>query len=229
MQAITPKTKALLLNFPSNPTGSVMTRSQINDVIETASDNDILVVSDEAYEDIVYDGHQHTCAAEINYDNVIVVSSFSKTFAMTGFRLGYVLSTPELITPISLVHQQNTACANTPSQMAAEKALQLDSSYRKPMMTELDLRRKATIETFTSVEGISLHNDPVGAFYIFPNVSKTGMSGDEFSEFLLKECQIVVVPGSGFGTSTNDYVRISYGFLSPEDILEAGSRIKSCL
>ncbi|NHJ01926.1 MAG: pyridoxal phosphate-dependent aminotransferase [Candidatus Heimdallarchaeota archaeon] len=229
IESLTPKTKAILLNFPSNPTGSVMTRSQIKDVVETAADNKIVVISDEAYEDIVYDKHKHTCAAEIDYENVIVISSFSKTFSMTGFRLGYVLGIQELIKPISLVHQQNTACANTPSQMAAIKALHLHPSIRDPMMLELNKRRKETIKVFTSIEGISLQNDPLGAFYIFPNVSDTGMNGDEFSKFLLEKCQVVVVPGSGFGNTTKDFVRVSYGFLNPEEIQEAGSRIKSLI
>ncbi len=227
-EAITPKTKALVLNFPCNPTGSIMSREQIRAVIQVAADKGVIVISDEAYEALIYNGHKHTCAAEIDYENVIVISSFSKTYSMTGFRIGYVLGSPELISPISLVHQYNTACANTPAQIAARIALQSPSSIRDPMMKELIERRIETIKAFTSVKGIELKYNPLGAFYIYPNVSGLGMDGTEFSEFILENCQIIVVPGIEFGTTTPDHVRVSYGFLNQEDIREAGTRIQSC-
>lgn len=227
-EAITSKTKALVLNFPCNPTGSTMTRQQIRSVVEVAADKGILIISDEAYESITYNGHQHTCAAEIDYDNVIVISSFSKTYCMTGFRVGYVLAPPEILSSISLVHQYNTACANSPAQIAARIALRSPSSIRDSMMKELIKRRTETIRAFTSTKGIELNYNPLGAFYIYPNVSGLGMDGTEFSESLLEKCQIVVVPGSEFGTSTPDHIRVSYGFLNQEDIREAGKRIQSC-
>jgi aspartate/methionine/tyrosine aminotransferase len=227
-EAITSKTKALVLNFPCNPTGSVMTRDQIRAVVEVAADKGILIISDEAYESITYNGHQHTCAAEIDYDNVIVISSFSKTFCMTGFRIGYVLAPPEILSSISLVHQYNTACANSPAQIAARIALHSPSFIRDSMMKELAKRRTETIKAFSSINGIELNYNPLGAFYIYPNVSGLGMDGTEFSEFLLEKCQIVVVPGSEFGNATPDHVRVSYGFLNQEDIQEAGTRIQSC-
>ncbi|MFX0014186.1 MAG: pyridoxal phosphate-dependent aminotransferase [Promethearchaeota archaeon] len=227
-EAITSKTKAIVLNFPCNPTGSVMNRDQIRAVVETAADEGIIIISDEAYESIFYNDHKHTCAAEIDYENVIVISSFSKTYCMTGFRVGYLLGHPDFLTSISLVHQYNTACANTPAQIAAKIALQSPSSIRKPMMKELDERRKEAIRAFSSVEGIELNYDPLGAFYIYPNVRGLGMDGTEFSEFILNNCQIVVVPGTEFGTTTVDHIRVSYGFLNQEDIREAGSRINEC-
>ncbi|MFX0208433.1 MAG: pyridoxal phosphate-dependent aminotransferase [Candidatus Hodarchaeota archaeon] len=227
-EAITSETKAIVLNFPCNPTGSVMTRDQIKAVIEVAADKGILIISDEAYEAITYNSHQHTCAAEIDYDNVIVISSFSKTYCMTGFRIGYVLAPPEILSSISLVHQYNTACANSPAQIAARIALHSPPSIRDIMMDELTKRRTETITAFTSIEGIELNYNPLGAFYIYPNVSGLGMDGTEFSEFLLEKCQIVVVPGLEFGNSTPDHVRVSYGFLNREDIREAGTRIRSC-
>ena len=226
--AITSNTKALVLNFPCNPTGSVMTREQIQAVVETAADKGVIIISDEAYEAITYDGHEHTCAAEIDYDNVLVISSFSKTYCMTGFRVGYVLGHPELIAPISLVHQYNTACANSPAQIAARIALQSPSSIRDAMMKELIERRAITIKAFTSVEGIELNYNPLGAFYIYPNVKGTGMDGTEFSEYVLENCQVVVVPGTEFGTTTNDHIRVSYGFLDQASINEAGTRIEAC-
>ncbi len=227
-EAITSKTKALVLNFPCNPTGSVMSREKIRAVVEIAADRGVIVISDEAYEAINYDGHRHTCAAEIDNENVLIISSFSKTFCMTGFRVGYVLGPPELLTSISLVHQYNTACANTPSQIAAKIALQSPASIREPMMKELTERRAETIKAFTSVEGIELNYLPLGAFYIYPDVSGTGMDGQEFSDFVLKNCQVVVVPGSEFGNSTKDHIRVSYGFLDQADIREAGSRMEAC-
>lgn len=226
-EAITSKTKALVLNFPCNPTGSVMSREQIRAVVEVAADKGVIVISDEAYEAITFNGHKHTCAAEINYDNVIIISSFSKTYCMTGFRVGYVLAPPELLSPISLVHQYNTACANSPAQIAARIALHSPSSIRDAMMKELIERRKETIKAFTSVEGIELNYNPLGAFYIYPNVRGLEMDGKEFSELLLENCQVVVVPGTEFGTATPDHVRVSYGFLNEEDIREAGTRIQS--
>ncbi|UCG90301.1 MAG: pyridoxal phosphate-dependent aminotransferase [Candidatus Heimdallarchaeota archaeon] len=227
-EAITSKTKALVLNFPCNPTGSVMSREEIRAVVETAADKGIIIISDEAYEAITFNGHKHTCAAEIDYDNVIIISSFSKTYCMTGFRVGYVLAPPELLSPISLVHQYNTACANSPAQIAAKIALHSPSSIREVMMKKLIERRAETIKAFTSVEGIKLNYNPLGAFYIYPDIGGLGMNGTEFSEFLLENCQIVVVPGTEFGTTTPNHVRISYGFLNQKDIREAGTRIHSC-
>ena len=225
-QAVTKKTKAIIINFPSNPTGSVLTSKQIRDVVETAADNKIIVISDESYEDIVYEGHVHTCAAEIDYENVIVLSSFSKSYAMTGFRVGYALGHSDLIDPVSLVHQNNTACATTLSQIAANIALQSPKTMQDPLINELTHRRTETIKAFTSINGVTLTNNPLGTFYIYPNVKGTGMDGNEFSEFLLKNCHIVVVPGNEFGNSTNDHIRVSYGFLNQKEIKEASSRMK---
>jgi aspartate aminotransferase len=227
-ESISSKTKALVLNFPSNPTGCVMNRDQVRALVETASDNDIIVIADESYEEIIYDGYKHTCAAEFNDEKVIILSSFSKTYCMTGFRVGYATGPPELLSPIYLVHQMNTACASTPSQIAAKIALQSPQSIRDPMMKELSERRKVTINAFTSIEGIELNYTPLGAFYIYPNVSGTGMDATRFSEFLLENCQIVVVPGDEFGTATPDHVRVSYGFLDQSGIREAGLRMQKC-
>jgi aspartate/methionine/tyrosine aminotransferase len=226
-EAITPKTKAILLNFPCNPTGSVMNSSEIRSIVEMAADNGIIVISDEAYEYITYEGHKHTCAGEFDHDNVLVVSSFSKSFCMTGLRLGFVVGPSNLLKPISLVHQINTACANTPAQMAAMIALRYPRSIRESMMNELEKRRTETIKAFTSVEGIEMNYNPLGAFYIFPNVKGTGMNGSEFSDYLLENGQIVVVPGREFGSNSEDHIRVSYGFLNQNDIKEAGTRMNT--
>jgi aspartate/methionine/tyrosine aminotransferase len=226
-ESISSKTKALVLNFPSNPTGCVMNRDKVRSVVEMATDNDIIVIADESYEEIIY-GHKHTCAAEFNDEKVIILSSFSKTFCMTGFRVGYAVGHPDLISPIYLVHQMNTACASTPAQIAARIALQSPQSIRDPMMKELNERRNETIKAFTSIDGIELNYNPLGAFYIYPDVGGTGMSGNQFSEFLLENCQIVVVPGDEFGTTTPNHVRVSYGFLNRSGIKEAGLRMQNC-
>lgn len=228
-EAITPRTKAMVLNFPSNPTGSVMNRHQLRAVVETAADRGILVISDESYEFITYDDHKHTCAAEFSYDNVLVVSSFSKTYAMTGFRVGYVVGAKALIPPILLVHQHNTACASTVSQLAAKIALEFPPTIRDGLLQELSTRRTATIEAFTSVDGIELNYSPKGAMYIYPDVSGTGMDGTEFSEYLLDQAQVVVVPGEEFGSIGQNHVRVAYGFLEVSEIQEAGARIKEVL
>ncbi|MFW9854086.1 MAG: pyridoxal phosphate-dependent aminotransferase [Candidatus Thorarchaeota archaeon] len=224
-EAITPRTKALVLNFPNNPTGSVMDRSQIRAIVETAADKGILVISDESYEFITYEGHEHTCASEFSSENVLVVSSFSKTYAMTGFRVGYVVGPRTLIPHILLVHQHNTACTTTVSQYAAKIALESPPSIREALVQELAARRLATINAFTSIDGIELTYTPKGAFYIFPDVSGTGMDGTEFSEYLLKHAQIVVVPGQEFGSIGKNHVRVAYGFLEVSEINEAGKRI----
>lgn len=227
-EQITDKTKAIVLNFPCNPTGSVMTRNQIKAIIEIAEEKNIIVISDESYEQILYDGHEHTCSAEFGYENTIVISSFSKSYCMTGLRLGYVFGKKDLISPILLVHQQNTACASTPSQMAAIIALKSGPTIREPIMKELGTRRKAVIEAFTNIPGIKLHYNPLGAFYIYPDVSGTGMDGEKFSEFALNEAKVVVVPGTEFGSTKNN-IRVSYGFLSVENIIIAGERLKTAL
>jgi aspartate/methionine/tyrosine aminotransferase len=148
---------------------------------------------------------------------------------MTGFRIGYALGPSDLISSILIVHQNNTACASTPSQITANIALHSPSSIQASILEELAKRRKETIKAFTSIEGVKLTNNPLGTFYIYPNVKGTGMNGSEFSEFMLHNCQVVVVPGNEFGNSTDDYIRVSYGFLNQDDIIEAGSRMKSCL
>ncbi|MHA1974687.1 MAG: pyridoxal phosphate-dependent aminotransferase [Candidatus Hodarchaeales archaeon] len=227
--SITKKTKFLVFNFPCNPTGSVMDRASIKAVIETATDSGVTVISDEAYESLTYNDHKHTCAAEFDQQNVILLSSFSKTFAMTGLRIGYVVAPPKFLKPISLVHQINTACANTPSQLAASYALSSYDSFVRPLVEELDKRRQATVKAFTSIDGIKLSYQPLGAFYIYPDISGTGMTGSEFSEYLLKECQIIVVPGTEFGLATPNNVRISYGFLNISEIEEAGARMLDIL
>lgn len=228
-EAITSKTKILLLNFPCNPTGSVMSRQKMKNVIETANDAGVLIIADDAYEGLTYENHRHVCAAEFDQENVLILSSFSKTYCMTGFRIGYAIGSLNYIKPISLVHQLNTACASTPSQIAAKIALQSPPSIRNAMLKELANRRIEVIKAFTSIDGITLNYNPLGAFYIYPEISGTGMTGNQFSEYILNQAKIIVVPGNEFGDITTNNIRVSFGYLSVPEIIEAGFRLKNCL
>ncbi|MFX0212278.1 MAG: aminotransferase class I/II-fold pyridoxal phosphate-dependent enzyme, partial [Candidatus Hodarchaeota archaeon] len=225
---ITPKTKLIHINFPSNPTGSVMSRNEIKRIVDIAAEHDLILLSDEAYEKIVYEGHTHTCVAEFGYENTIIIGSFSKSYAMTGFRLGYVCAPASLMPSIAKVHQLNTACANTAAQWAAYTGVN-SPDLTDSILRQLIERRDAGIDKFGSIPGISIDYDPLGAFYIFPNVSGTGMDGTEFSKFCLEKAGVVVVPGIEFGRTGKDHVRISYGSASPGNIQLAADKIQQIL
>ncbi len=225
---ITSKTKLIHINFPSNPTGSVMSRKEIQEIVDIAAEHNLILLSDEAYEKIVYEGHKHTCAAEFGYENAIVIGSFSKTYAMTGFRLGYVCAHESLMTSIAKVHQMNTACANTAAQWAALTGLN-SPQLTNIILEQLTERRKVSLEGFSNVPGISIDYEPLGAFYLFPDVSGTGMDGTEFSKFCLEKTGVVVVPGKEFGDTGKNYVRISYGSASPTNLQIAAEKITQAI
>lgn len=228
-EKITPKTKISILNFPCNPTGSCMGRSQLKEIVEIAADHKILVVSDESYEKLVYEGFTHTCLAEISDENVIVAGSFSKTYSMTGFRVGYAIGPKELIAPVAQVHQYNTACATTAAQVAALAALQMDQKYVTQKIAILDQRRRDMMRHFSTVPGFKMNYKPQGAFYIYPNISESGMSGKEFSQWAIKNTGVVVVPGTDFGVTTPNCLRMCYGTVEREEIQEAAERIHHAL
>lgn len=228
-EKITPKTKIAILNFPCNPTGSCMERSQLKKVVEIAADHKILVVSDESYEKLVYEGFTHTCLAELSNENVIVAGSFSKTYSMTGFRIGYAIGPKELIAPVAQVHQYNTACAATVAQVAALAALQMDQEYVKQKIAILDERRKEMLRCFSSIPGFKINYKPRGAFYIYPNISKSGMSGEEFSQWTIENVGVVIVPGTDFGVTTPNCLRMCYGTVELDEIQEAAERIHHAL
>ncbi len=224
--------RMLIINSPCNPTGSVATRSNIKEIVELAKQHDTLLVSDECYEFLRYDGHKHTCAAEFSQENVIIVNSFSKTFAMTGLRLGYVMAPSKLMRPIYQVHQYNTACAATPVQVGAAKTLQNHKAFKGIIghhRSVLDDRRKVAIECFTPIKGLELSYEPIAGFYLFPNVSHTGMTGQEFAITALEEGGVIVVPGDQFGAAYPDNIRISFGSAPPNRIREAAARISKML
>jgi aspartate/methionine/tyrosine aminotransferase len=196
--------------------------------VNLARDHECLVVSDECYEWLRFDGSKHTCAAEFSKENVIVVNSFSKAFVMTGLRLGYVLAPKQVLKPILQVHQYNTSCAATPIQVAASEALNNPEKLREAITSNLkvlDDRRRTAIDGFGRIQGIEMSYDPVGAFYVFPSVRNTGMSGAEFVKSALDRVAVIVVPGTEFGDAFPDNVRISYGSATSERIREAAKRI----
>jgi len=227
-EKITPKTKMIIINFPSNPTGSVMTRNELKAICEIVEDHDIILVSDEVYEEFVYDGHKHVCLAEIApKEKTIIVNALSKTYAATGFRIAFLVTDKELMLPILRIHQYLTANANSPAQIAAIAALRGPQDQVKEMIAEFDARRKIIVNGLKRIKGFRVV-EPKGAFYVFPNIKAFGMTGKEFSEFLLKETKVAVVPGDEFGPSGEYYVRISYA-TSREKLKEALARMEDAL
>ena len=222
--AITPKTKMLLLSYPNNPTGGVMTKSELQAVADVLKDTNILVLSDEIYAELTY-GFQHTSFASLPgmRERTLVVSGFSKAFAMTGWRLGYCCGPKELMVYFARLHQYALMCASTPAQYAAVEALQHGADDVKYMCEKYDERRKFLYKRLLEL-GFDCF-EPEGAFYIFPDVSMFAKDGGDFVENLLKEQELAVVPGDAFGDSGKNHVRISYAY-SMEQLQEAMRRIE---
>jgi aminotransferase len=219
--AITPRTKVLLIGYPSNPTGAVLTRQRLTEIAAVAQKHDLLVVSDEIYDRLVY-GTEHTCVASLPgmRERTVVLQGFSKTYAMTGWRVGYIAAPGGLLEHMRKVHQYTIMSAPTISQYAALGALQEGEPYVQEMVAEYDRRRRLIVEGLNQI-GLSCF-EPQGAFYAFPSIAASGMSADEFAERLLQEERVAVVPGSAFGPSGEGYVRCSYAtaFEKIEDALE---------
>ncbi|MFX1318397.1 MAG: pyridoxal phosphate-dependent aminotransferase [Promethearchaeota archaeon] len=222
----------VIINSPCNPTGSVASDQSIKTIVELASEYDSILISDECYEFLRFDGHPHTCAANFDRDNVIIANSFSKALAMTGLRLGYVIAPVKLMRPIYQVHQYNTACAPTPIQVGAMKTLSNPTAFKgiiEQHRNVLDDRRKVALESFKPIKGFTFTYEPVAGFYLFPDVEDTGMTGPEFAVSLLEEKGVVVVPGDQFGSAYPNNIRISVGSAPPNRIREAASRITEFL
>ncbi len=222
--AITPQTKLLLLSYPSNPTGSVMTREELSAIADTIRDHNIVVVSDEIYAELSYGG-EPTCFASLPgmRERTVVISGFSKSFAMTGWRIGYCCAPKKLMKYILQIHQYSIMSAPTPAQYAALQALRYGLDDSKRMRDEYN-KRRVFIYSELKRMGFDVF-EPQGAFYIFPDVSMFAKDGDDFVEQLLKEEHVEVVPGSAFGESGKNHVRISYAY-SMELIKEALKRIE---
>ena len=223
-KAITPRTKALLVGYPNNPTGAVMTRERLNEIAAVAKQHDLLVISDEIYDRLVY-GTRHVCFPSLPgmYSRTILLQGFSKAYAMTGWRVGYIAAPAELMEMMRKVHQYTIMCAATVSQVAALAALQEGEPYVQQMVAEYDRRRRLIVDGLNEI-GLKCF-EPRGAFYAFPSVEVTGMDENEFAEKLLHEERVAVVPGSAFGEAGRGYVRCSYA-TAYEKIEQALERLR---
>ncbi|MFZ0544542.1 MAG: aminotransferase class I/II-fold pyridoxal phosphate-dependent enzyme [Candidatus Promineifilaceae bacterium] len=223
-KAITPKTKALLLGYPNNPTGAVMTREVMTDITSLAEKHDLLVISDEIYDQLVY-GVDHVCVPALPgmRDRTILLGGFSKDYAMTGWRIGYACANPDLLAAMRKVHQYTIMSAPTTAQAAALAALEVGANYVEEMRQEYDRRRRLIVDGFNTL-GLTCF-EPRGAFYAFPSIVASGMSSDDFAWRLLEEQEVAMVPGDAFGASGAGFVRASYA-TAYEEIEEALNRIE---
>ncbi len=221
---ITDKTKVLILPYPNNPTGGIMTKKDLEAIAEVLRGTDIMVLSDEIYSELVYSEEPYTSIASIDgmRERTVVINGFSKTFAMTGWRLGYAMGPAPIIKMMIKVHQFGIMSAPTTSQFAAVEALRNCDDDVENMRTEYNYRRRLIVDGFRGM-GLSCF-EPFGAFYVFPCIKSLGMTSDEFCMTLLEEKQVAVVPGSAFGTSGEGFIRCSYAY-SIDKIQEALKRI----
>ena len=221
--AITDKTKVLILPFPNNPTGATMNREELSEIVEVLKDKDIIVVSDEIYAELSYeDNHVSIASFPEMKDKTIVINGFSKSHAMTGWRLGYACGHKAIIDSMKKIHQYAIMCCPTTSQYAAIEALTNGDESVKEMVTAYNQRRRVLLDGFCKI-GLGCF-EPQGAFYLFPSIKSTGMTSDEFCEKLLMEEQVLVIPGTAFGKSGEGFIRCSYAS-SMDNIMESIKRI----
>lgn len=218
--AITPKTKLLILPFPANPTGAVMTREDLEKIAEVLRDTNILVLSDEVYAELNYGKERHVSIAELPgmWERTVVVNGFSKAYAMTGWRLGYACGPAPIIEQMVKLHQFAIMCSPTISQFAAIEAMKNCDDAIAEMRAEYDMRRRIMVDRLNKM-GLDCF-EPRGAFYVFPSIKSTGYSSEEFCQKLLMSKQVAVVPGNAFGECGEGFVRISYSY-SMEHLLKA--------
>lgn len=228
-RALTPRTKALILPYPNNPTGGVMSRAELSALGDVLRDTDVIVISDEIYSELVYGGHEHTSFAALEgmRERTVLLNGFSKAFAMTGWRVGYVCAPKELLAPMFRIHQYTMLCASIQGQIAADKALAraFETNFEdvRAMVRSYDRRRRLMVEGLNAM-GLSCF-EPKGAFYVFPSIAKTGLSSEEFCTRLLREEHVAAVPGTAFGESGEGYVRCSYA-TGIEKLREALTRME---
>ena len=227
--AITPRTKALILPYPNNPTGGVMNRQQLQAIARVLEETDIVVISDEIYSELVYSGHEHVAFASIEgmRERTITLNGFSKAFAMTGWRVGYACVPHELLAPMFKIHQFTMLCASIQGQIAADRALGrgFESGFEdvKTMVRSYDRRRRLMVTELNDM-GLTCF-EPKGAFYVFPSIKSTGLTSDEFCTRLLESKHVACVPGTAFGASGEGHIRCSYA-TSIEKLNEALRRIR---
>lgn len=226
MSHVTDRSRIVIVNSPNNPTGAVFSHDDLASLSKLAVERDLIVISDEVYERITYDEVKHYCLASFPgmRERTLVVGSFSKTYAMTGFRIGYVFGPEELITPMTLAHQFSVACVSGPAQYAGVAALEGPQNFVNDMVAEFDRRRKLLYRRLNEIEGFSCKL-PKGAFYAFANVKEFEESSESLAAFLLNKGKVVTVSGSAFGKYGEGYLRFSYA-TAYDKIGEALDRIE---
>ncbi|KYC45659.1 MAG: putative aspartate aminotransferase 2 [Candidatus Methanofastidiosum methylothiophilum] len=229
-EKITENTELLILNSPSNPTGSVIKKSSLEKICDIVKEYNLKVISDEVYESLIYDGEKHVSIGSLNgmEENVITINSFSKTYSMTGWRVGYLSSKDELLFERMLkLHMYGPVCNNTFAQFGALEALKGPQDFVEHMRHEFEDRRNLLLKRIKEMDGVSAIK-PEGAFYLFMNISRTGMASEEFCEKLLNQEKVVTVPGLAFGPYYDEYVRLAYP-LKKDKINEACDRMQKFL
>ncbi len=226
-EKITDRTKLLILPFPNNPTGAVMTREELEPIAEVLSGTDIMVLSDEIYAELTYEG-RHVSIAELDgmKERTLLVNGFSKAFAMTGWRLGYLAGPEPVIKQMLKIHQYAIMCSPTVSQYAAVEAMNNCEGEVVKMVNEYNIRRRWLVQALNEI-GLTCF-EPKGAFYVFPSIKSTGMSSQKFCEELLYKHNVAVVPGDAFGDCGEGHIRISYAY-SLKHLMEAVERIAEFL
>ncbi len=227
LDSITDKTKVLILPYPNNPTGGVMRKEHLEEIAEVLREREIMVLSDEVYAELTYNG-THISIAQIDgmWERTVVVNGFSKSYSMTGWRLGFAAGPAPIIKQMTKIHQYAIMCAPTTSQYAAIEALRNCDLSIEHMRSEYNTRRRLIVDSFRRL-GLDCF-EPEGAFYIFPSIQSTGLTSEEFCEKLLFAQKVAVVPGDAFGESGEGFIRVSYSY-SVNHILEAVKRIEKFL
>jgi aminotransferase len=224
-RAVTEKTRSLLLSYPNNPTGAIMTRSDLEELADVVVENDLIVISDEVYAKLSYSG-SHVSFAQLEgmKERTIILNGLSKSHAMTGWRVGYAMGDPVLVGAMTKIHQYTMLCAPTMAQVAAVEAMQKGDEEMLHMKHEYDLRRRLFVSGLNRI-GLDCF-EPRGAFYAFPSIQRWGLSSEEFAERLLHEQKVAVVPGNVFGPSGEGFLRCSYA-TSREELIEALDRMET--
>ena len=225
LAAITPKTKILILPFPNNPTGSILNRADLEDIAEVVREHDLFVISDEIYAELTYGSEGHVTIASLPgmKERTVLINGVSKAYAMTGWRLGYACAPVEIMKQMIKIHQFAIMCAPTTSQEAGVEALRNGDHDVAVMKEEYDQRRRFLLHSLREM-GLECF-EPLGAFYVFPNIKKFGMTSDEFATRLLYEEKLAVVPGTAFGDCGEGFLRISYAY-SLENLKKALERLR---
>lgn len=223
---VSPKTKALLIGYPNNPTGAVMTKDALEKIADFAEKHDLIVLSDEIYSNLIYGDAKHICFSALPKmkDRTILFNGFSKAYAMTGWRIGYVLANPEISSAMTKIHQYTMLCAPITAQIAALEALRHGEKHMRKMVAEYDRRRHLILDGLRSI-GLECF-EPKGAFYIFPSIKTTGLTSEEFAENILRSEHVALVPGNAFGDCGEGYIRCSYA-TGIDKISEALNRIEN--